>query len=115
MDSPILDQQPSRRSLFQTPVAAPIPYARSTPTQFGVKQPNALNSKDKESKKDLLSLQDEQDSSLIRSPIDIKMPHFDSISSLSEEEVNKIPEYNTNLPKKIQKSHHAFETNGRNQ
>ena len=36
MDSPILGQQPSRRSLFQTPIAAPIPYARSTPTQFGV-------------------------------------------------------------------------------
>ena len=51
MDSPILGQKPSRRSLFQTPTMPPIPFTGSTLTQLKTKQPVTLIGNEKKIRK----------------------------------------------------------------
>ena len=102
MDSSILGQQPSWRSLFQTPTMAPIPFARSTPTQLGSKQPVTLIDNEWKSEKGFPPFQSKQNLSLIRSPIDIRFPHFNSTSSHPEEKVRKIPEHHSSLSKALE-------------
>ena len=101
MDSPILGQQPSRRSLFQTPLMAPVPFARSTPTQLALEQPIMLIGDEQKPEKDFPPFQSKKDIPLIRSPIYIRLPPFDLTPPLSEEGVMKIPEYHSILPKAL--------------
>ena len=102
MDSPILGQQSSRRSLFQTPIMAPVPFARSTSPRLGTEQPFMLIGDGQKFEKDLLPFQSKKDFPLIRSPIDIRLPPFDLTPPLSEEEVMKIPEYHSSLAKALE-------------
>ena len=102
MDSPILSQQPSRCSLLQTPTMAPIPFARSTPTQLGTKQVFTSIGNKQKFVKVFPAFQSKQDLPLIQSPIDIRSPQFDPTSSLLEEKVRKIPEHHSSLPKALE-------------
>ena len=52
--------------------------------------------------KDSTPFQSEKDFPLIRSPIDIRLPPFDLTPPLSEEEVMKVPEYHSSLPKALE-------------
>ena len=102
MDSPILGQQSSRRSLFQTPTMAPVPFPRSTRTQLGTEQPNVLIGDEEKPEKDFSPFQSKKDFPLIRSTIDIRLPPLDLTPPLLEEEVMKMPQYHSSLQKALE-------------
>ena len=81
---------------------APVPFARSTPTQLATEQPIMLIGDEQKPEKDFPPFQSKKDFPLIRSPIDIRLPPFDLTPPLSEEEVMKVSEYHSNLPKALE-------------